>query len=345
MASYHHQKMAVGSPASPFAASSPSALSSSSSPTAAASTASSYLGWRRLPLRLRTPMRAAVALALVLYILGGLLSLPKFFHLLSLGPYDEDEGGSLLVPAAEYDVASMDALAGGGGGEDDDVRVSTELTLYEPPPRLHGPSGLPPKLSPDVAPSLTQWANFLMGGGLLEAHHFDLLARALVGFEARAAAQLTDPRRWMAGTPFNVTRYYRWRTNSPTSGLPPVQLGRFQPYVRRVLAPAGARLVVWGDLHGSAASLVRTLTHIASHERPCLVPNAQLRQNFTLADHCYFAFLGDYVDRGPDGLEVLYTLARLQVANPDRVFVVRGNHEDLSINYYVRKGWCAGGVG
>jgi hypothetical protein len=43
-------------------------------------------------------------------------------------------------------------------------------------------------------------------------------------------------------------------------------------------------------------------------------------------------FLGDYVDRGWYGAEVIYTIMRLKIANPERVILVRGNHEDASLN-------------
>jgi hypothetical protein len=43
------------------------------------------------------------------------------------------------------------------------------------------------------------------------------------------------------------------------------------------------------------------------------------------------AFLGDYTDRGVYGVEVIYTLLRLQLANPGRVLLIRGNHEDISL--------------
>ena len=45
----------------------------------------------------------------------------------------------------------------------------------------------------------------------------------------------------------------------------------------------------------------------------------------------HMVFLGDYADRGRYGIEVLYTLLRLKLANPDRVFLLRGNHEEISI--------------
>ena len=37
----------------------------------------------------------------------------------------------------------------------------------------------------------------------------------------------------------------------------------------------------------------------------------------------YMVFLGDYTDRGLFGVEVLYTLMQLKLANPDRVFMAR----------------------
>jgi diadenosine tetraphosphatase ApaH/serine/threonine PP2A family protein phosphatase len=45
-------------------------------------------------------------------------------------------------------------------------------------------------------------------------------------------------------------------------------------------------------------------------------------------------FLGDYVDRGSQGAEVLLALYDLKVADPDHVFLLRGNHEDEHINRY-----------
>ena len=48
--------------------------------------------------------------------------------------------------------------------------------------------------------------------------------------------------------------------------------------------------------------------------------------NFVLIpENLYMIFLGDYVDRGQFGAEVLYTILRLKLANPDHVFMVRGN--------------------
>ncbi len=42
-----------------------------------------------------------------------------------------------------------------------------------------------------------------------------------------------------------------------------------------------------------------------------------------------YVFLGDIVDRGKHSLEVLCLLLALKVQYPQRVFLVRGNHEDM----------------
>lgn len=64
-------------------------------------------------------------------------------------------------------------------------------------------------------------------------------------------------------------------------------------------------------------------------------------------------FLGDYVDRTPYGFEVMLLLYSLKIKWPDRIFLLRGNHELESINtaygFKVRTGlvctlaYCKGG--
>lgn len=45
-------------------------------------------------------------------------------------------------------------------------------------------------------------------------------------------------------------------------------------------------------------------------------------------------FLGDYVDRGPQGTEVLTKLFRLKLEDPEHIFLLRGNHETVDMNLY-----------
>jgi serine/threonine-protein phosphatase PP1 catalytic subunit len=45
-------------------------------------------------------------------------------------------------------------------------------------------------------------------------------------------------------------------------------------------------------------------------------------------------FLGDYVDRGLQGTEVLSTLFQLKIEDPEHIFLLRGNHESVEMNVY-----------
>lgn len=109
----------------------------------------------------------------------------------------------------------------------------------------------------------------------------------------------------------------------------------FQPFVQRELVPAGTRLLIHGDLHGDIRSLVAWVDWLNR--------NGYLRDFRLTRPDTRMVFLGDYTDRGLHGIEVLYTLLRLKVENPDQVWMVRGNHEDVSLA--ARYGFLAEGRG
>lgn len=73
--------------------------------------------------------------------------------------------------------------------------------------------------------------------------------------------------------------------------------------------------VIVGDLHGS----LNDLHHIVQKFG---IPGQKSR----------FIFNGDFVNRGPKQIEVLLVLLYSFLMNPSRVFLNRGNHEDIAMN-------------
>lgn len=65
---------------------------------------------------------------------------------------------------------------------------------------------------------------------------------------------------------------------------------------------------VLSDIHGCHAELVKALTHWNPAKETLIV-------------------MGDLVDRGPDSLNVIRELMKQKAAHPDRVIVLKGNHD------------------
>eukprot|EP00760_Papus_ankaliazontas_P034380 PhM_4_TR7167/c0_g1_i1/m.18677/K04382/PPP2C; serine/threonine-protein phosphatase 2A catalytic subunit len=72
--------------------------------------------------------------------------------------------------------------------------------------------------------------------------------------------------------------------------------------------------VIVGDIHGQFNDLIH---HVLGQHRGG-------------GKDKRFLFLGDFVDRGPQGLDVIALLVCLKVAYPDKVFLIRGNHEEAT---------------
>jgi serine/threonine protein phosphatase 1 len=76
-----------------------------------------------------------------------------------------------------------------------------------------------------------------------------------------------------------------------------------------------------GDIHGCADLLEPLLEGIDAHVEAHGAADARL------------AFLGDYIDRGPDSAGALSAIRGLERAHPDRVICLMGNHERMMLDF------------
>ena len=139
----------------------------------------------------------------------------------------------------------------------------------------------------------------------------------LAAFESFKTGSMNTEANWVGGKPkadefFNTKRAYFRKPAIP-----------FQPFAQKLQVPSGSEVIFHGDFHGDIHSFIAMLDSLNQ---------AGTLDGFRLAKpNSYMVFLGDYTDRGNYGIEVLYTLLRLKLANPDRVFMARGNHEDVQM--------------
>mmetsp|Transcript_12096 Transcript_12096/g.18030 ORF Transcript_12096/g.18030 Transcript_12096/m.18030 type:complete len:846 (+) Transcript_12096:67-2604(+) len=88
-----------------------------------------------------------------------------------------------------------------------------------------------------------------------------------------------------------------------------------EPNVRRMTIKKGARITVVGDLHGQIPDLLH-IFHL----------------NGLPSTRNSYIFNGDWVDRGPNGCEVVLIVFAFKILFPRNVFLNRGNHEAVDIN-------------
>ena len=101
------------------------------------------------------------------------------------------------------------------------------------------------------------------------------------------------------------------------------QSTQFCPHAQKLVLKPGSLFICKGDLHGDVHSLIAFINYLQrlTYLDDLTIVHPQLS----------LVFHGDYVDRGLWGIEVLYLLMLLKLANPDKVFLIRGNHEDPQI--------------
>lgn len=74
-------------------------------------------------------------------------------------------------------------------------------------------------------------------------------------------------------------------------------------------------LVIVGDVHGQLHDMTHHVLN-QQYEKPAEAKDRK------------FLFLGDYVDRGPQGVEIILLLFALKIEYPTQIFLLRGNHEE-----------------
>ena len=80
---------------------------------------------------------------------------------------------------------------------------------------------------------------------------------------------------------------------------------------------------IFGNIHGDYTDLMRFFDIWRAPQET--------------GDICSFdyVFLGNYVDRGTQSLEVICLLLALKLKYPRQIFLLRGNHEDRNVNKYL----------
>lgn len=98
------------------------------------------------------------------------------------------------------------------------------------------------------------------------------------------------------------------------------------PHVSALISNELETTYVIGDLHGNFEDLCEILKYFIEQEK---IMGKDLK-----LEHTNIIFLGDYTDRGKQGLETLTTAMLLKIINPEKVFLIRGNHEIMAINFH-----------
>ena len=80
-----------------------------------------------------------------------------------------------------------------------------------------------------------------------------------------------------------------------------------------------------GDIHGNIDVLIKLIKG--------LIDKKVLNDYMQIQNNKKIFFMGDFVDRGLYGLEVLFLIMFLKILNPENIFILKGNHESACMNY------------
>lgn len=86
-----------------------------------------------------------------------------------------------------------------------------------------------------------------------------------------------------------------------------------------------SKCCLFGDIHASLQSMLRSILR--------LVVMKYINSNFELVKDFHIFFLGDLVDRNVYGIDTIFIILCLFIKNPNQVHIIRGNHEEMTLNY------------
>lgn len=101
-------------------------------------------------------------------------------------------------------------------------------------------------------------------------------------------------------------------------------------YVKKLVVDSQSELFVHADYHSDIASLYAELRDLQN--AGYLLKEDIFKIDTKKHPNFYMFMLGDFIDRGAYGSEVMYVLLKLALQNPGRVLLVKGNHETEIVN-------------
>jgi serine/threonine-protein phosphatase PP1 catalytic subunit len=141
---------------------------------------------------------------------------------------------------------------------------------------------------------------------------FDTFVKYLIAFNKLETNMKTKLKKENPTNNYNDINY---RINIPIKIIETICLKTYKLFSNEPnLLDIKGPLYIFGDIHGQYCDLLRFIEIIG------LPPKSK------------FLFLGDYVDRGDNSIEVITLLFSLKIKFPNQIYLLRGNHECSSVN-------------
>lgn len=99
---------------------------------------------------------------------------------------------------------------------------------------------------------------------------------------------------------------------------------RSRVLVQKSLVKPTTTVHIFADRHGDNNAFLATLVKL---RKAGIVGDRNSQNDYRINGDHFFVFLGDYGDRGAQSIEVYMTLLTFWLANPQKVVLLRGNHE------------------